>query len=73
MTLIKDLIEIPEQVQKGDFVLRLTEGVNQVEQTLKQYVVTPELKDCFDNALTFIRSSLQSNSSKGELPPRQLW
>jgi len=64
MTLIKDLIEIPEQVQKGDFVLRLTEGVNQVEQTLKQYVVTPELKDCFDNALTFIRSSLQSNSSK---------
>jgi hypothetical protein len=64
MTLIKDLIEIPEQVQKGDFVLRLTEGVNQVEQTLKQYVVTPELKACFDNALTFIRSSLQSNSSK---------
>jgi hypothetical protein len=64
MTLIKDLIDIPDQVQKGDFVLRLTEGVNQVEQTLKQYVVTSELKDCFDNALTFIRSSLQSSSSK---------
>ena len=63
-TLIQDLIDIPDRVQKGDFVLRLTEGVNQVEQTLAQYVVTPELKDCFDNALTFIRSSLQSNSSK---------
>lgn len=64
MTLIKDLIDIPERIQTGDFVLRLTEGVNQVEQTLTQYVVTPELKDCFDNALSFIRSALQSNSSK---------
>jgi hypothetical protein len=64
MTLIKDLIHIPERVQKGDFVLRLTEGVNKAEETLRDYVVTPELKDCFDNALSFIRSSLQSNSSK---------
>ena len=27
MTLLSELIEIPEQVHKGDFVLRLTEGV----------------------------------------------
>jgi hypothetical protein len=64
MTLIKDLIDIPERVQKGDFVLKLTEGVIRPEVTLKDYVVTPELKDCFDNALTFIRSALQGNSSK---------
>ena len=64
MTLIKDLINIPDRIQTGDFVIRLTEGINQVEQTLTQYVVTPELKDCFDNALSFIRSALQSNSSK---------
>lgn len=64
MTLIKDLIDIPERVQKGDFVLRLTEGVNRPEDTLRDYVVTPELKDCFDNALTFISSGFQSNTSK---------
>ena len=64
MTLLKDLIDIPERVQKGDFVLRLTEGVNRAEDTLRDYVVTPELKDCFDNALAFIRSGLQSNTSK---------
>ena len=63
-TLLKDLIEIPEQVQKGDFVLRLTEGVIRAEETLRDYVVTPELKDCFDNALNFIHSALQSNTSK---------
>jgi hypothetical protein len=64
MTFIKDLIEIPERLQKGDFVLKLTEGVTRPEATLKDYVVTPELKDCFDNALSFIQSAIQSNSSK---------
>jgi len=63
-TLIKDLIEIPERVQRGDFVLRLSEGVNRAEETLREYVVTPELKECFDDALTFIRSALQTNTSK---------
>lgn len=28
------------------------------------YIVTPELKECFDNALTFICSALQTNTSK---------
>lgn len=64
MTLIKDLIVIPDRVQQGDFVLRLAEGVNRAEETLRDYVVTPELADCFDNALSFIRSALQDNTSK---------
>lgn len=64
MTLIKDLIHIPERVQKGDFVLRLTEGVIRPDETLRDYVVTPELQECFDSALIFIRGSLQANSSK---------
>ena len=64
MTLIKELIDIPERVQRGDFVLRLAEGVNRAEETLREYVVTPELKGCFDDALSFIRSALQANTSK---------
>ena len=43
MTLIKELIEIPEHVEQGDFVLRLSEGVTRAEETLREYVVTPEL------------------------------
>ena len=42
---IKDLIEIPERVHKGDFVLRLTEGVARAAETLSHYVVTPELRE----------------------------
>ena len=45
MTLIKDLIEIPQRVQRGDFVLRLSEGVNRADETLRDYVVTPELRE----------------------------
>ena len=33
------------------------EGVNRAEETLREYVVTLELRACFDDALTFIRSS----------------
>lgn len=64
MTLIRELIDIPDRVQKGDFVLRLTEGVDRAEETLRDYVVTPELKGCFENALSFIQSALQSKTSK---------
>src|SRR6266571_972025 len=63
-TFIKELIDIPEQVQRGDFVLRLSEGVNRPEETLRDYVVTPELKACFDNALSFVRSAIDSRTSK---------
>ena len=63
-TLIKELIDIPETIQRGDFVLRLAEGVNRAEETLRDYVVTPELRACFDNALSFIHSALQSQTSR---------
>ncbi|MDB9495457.1 hypothetical protein PN441_06685 [Spirulina major CS-329] len=64
MTLIKDLIEIPDRVQSGDFVLRLSEGVSRPQDTLQDYVVTPELVDCFDNALRFIQSAIEGRTSK---------
>ncbi len=64
MTLLKDLIAIPERVHQGDFVLKLSEGVTNAEATLRDYVVTPQLVDCFDNALGFIKQSIESGGSK---------
>ena len=63
-TYIRELIHIPERVHQGDFVLKLTEGVKAAEATLADYVVTPELERCFDDALNFIQSAVQSGSSK---------
>ncbi len=63
-TLIKDLIDLPERVGKGDFVLELSRGVEQADETLRKYVVTPQLADCFDEALHFIRGALDTNKSR---------
>src|SRR5450759_617893 len=63
-TLIKDLIDIPERVQKGDYVLKLVEDIKRPDVVLSNYVVTPELAKNFDAALTFIRSALEGRTSK---------
>lgn len=64
MTPIKDLISLPEHVHRGDFVLRLTEGVEKPTETLRDYVVTPQLVECFDDALRFIKGAVDARSSK---------
>ena len=63
-TLLRDLIPIPEQVYQGDFVLKLTEGVEKAEQTLGTYVVTPQLATAFDDALGFVKGAVDASQSK---------
>jgi len=63
-TYIKDLIELPEKVHGGDFVLKLAEGVEHPDETLRPYVVTPELARNFDDALDFIKGAIHTSSSK---------
>ena len=65
MTTIADIFDLPERVHQGDFVLRLTEGVERAEQTLGDYVVTEQLARCFDAALSLIGSAVTANTSKG--------
>ena len=64
MTPIRDLIDIPERVHRDDFVLRLSEGVAKPAETLRTFVVTPQLADAFDRALDLIKGALASGSSK---------
>lgn len=64
MTLLKELIDIPEQVHQGDFVIQLSQGVLEPERTLRDYVVTPQLVDAFSNALGFVQQAVQTGGSK---------
>src|SRR4051794_18224552 len=64
MTLLRDVITIPEAVHKGDFVMSLATGVADSKATLDSYVVTPQLADAFNNALGFIASAVVENRSK---------
>jgi hypothetical protein len=61
--LLRDLIDIPERVHRGDFVLNLSKGVGE-ESTVRQYVVTDQLAACFDEALGIIQSAVESRVSR---------
>src|SRR6202166_4674967 len=65
MKLISELIEVPNQVHGGDFVLKLTEGVQDAEGTLRDYVVTDQLVLCFERALDLLKDAVANRSSKG--------
>jgi hypothetical protein len=67
MTLLRDVIDIPEQSHEGDFVLRLTEGLDQAHlaDTLGDYVVTTDLRNAFDKALGTVAAAVTSRRSKG--------
>ena len=58
MTYIKDLIHIPDHVGRGDFVLRLSEGITDPEGTVQHYQVTPQLVECFDQALNLVKGAI---------------
>lgn len=62
--LLRELIHLPEHVHRGDFVLKLTEGVQRATETLENYVVTPQLADAFDQALGLIRAATENGTSK---------
>ena len=68
--LLRDLIDIPQQVSAGDFVLRLLEGIDRRAQTVADYVVTDQLVTAFDSALGLIGSALAANNLQGQLPAR---
>lgn len=63
--LLKDLVHIPTSVQKSDFVVSLAGGIHDPARTVGDYVVTPELAECFDQALALIGSSVTDQRSKG--------
>ncbi len=64
-TLLRDLIELPDHVSRGDFVLSLDRGVKDADATLGEYVVTPKLVEHFDEALKTIQGALKTKKSRG--------
>ncbi|TDQ53763.1 phage resistance protein [Actinorugispora endophytica] len=62
---IGDLIEIPEAVHDGDLVFKVSDGVEQqAAQAVRDYVVTPQLAACFDEALGTIKGALAKGQSR---------
>ena len=63
-TRVRDLFLLPDQVRKGDFVLKLTEGIEHPRETAATYVVTKALVGSFDRALRLVGSALRDGRSQ---------
>jgi hypothetical protein len=61
---LRDLLQLPDEVQKGAFVLKLAEGVENPEETVGTYVITPGLADAFDRALRLVGTALRDGRSQ---------
>jgi hypothetical protein len=64
MTKLRDLFDLPERVNPGDFVLKLSEVVHHPNEALKDYFVTDQLAKSFDDALGLVESAMTSGESK---------
>lgn len=64
MTLLKELIQIPEYLDESQFVIKLTEGVNESQSTVDNYVVTEDLQKRFEEALSYIGMSMDDGRSR---------
>src|SRR5260370_25626611 len=63
-TTVRDLFDVPEQIRKGDFVLKLTEGIDNPRATAETYVVTAGLAQAIDQALGLVGSALRDGRSQ---------
>jgi hypothetical protein len=63
--LLRELIDLPEQVSKSDYVISLADGVADPERTMAEYVVTDQIAECFDDALGLVAAAVDGGSSKG--------
>ena len=66
-TLLRDVLDIPEQAGAEDYVLRLTDSIEPavIARTVDEYVVTPALAEAFDTALGLVAESMTSGVSRG--------
>jgi len=64
VTLLSELIDLPREVHKSDFVISLADAVHDPAGTVRDYVVTDQLAACFDRALSLVGSAVADGKSK---------
>ncbi|ROO83041.1 hypothetical protein EDD29_0530 [Actinocorallia herbida] len=60
---LKDVLDLPEEVHAGQFKVELSGGFDATAVLVDQYVVTDQLKEAFDAALSQVRIALTGNTS----------
>ena len=64
MSVLHEILELPSEVKKGDYVVRLTDGVANPASLLERYAITADLVRAFDRALGLIGAALKERRSQ---------
>jgi hypothetical protein len=60
---LRDVFELPESVHAGDFKIELSGGFTETDQRVSEYVVTPQLREAFGEALSIVKAAVRTGSS----------
>jgi hypothetical protein len=63
MSQLRDILDLPTEVKKSDFVIRLTEGIGDPDKLVASYAMTGELVNAYDKALTLAGAALRDKQS----------
>lgn len=63
MSALADILDLPPEVKKSDFVVQLTDGIEHPEQLLGSYAVTEDLLRAFDDSLKHVQGALRDRRS----------
>ncbi len=60
---LRDLLDLPQEVIKSDFVVKLTDGVERPKTLLRDYAITPNIAFAFDQALSLVQAAVRDRAS----------
>ncbi|MFO0575652.1 MAG: hypothetical protein U1A78_16775 [Polyangia bacterium] len=63
MSALSEILDLPPEVKKSDFVVQLTDGIAHPEQLLGSYAVTEDLLRAFDDSLKHVQGALRDRRS----------
>lgn len=64
MSALRDLLDIPREVRKSSFVVRLTEGVAHPQEIIASYAATPDIVRNLDVALEYVEAAIRDKRSE---------
>ncbi len=64
MSALRDLLDLPREVTKSSFVVRLTEGVAHPKEIIESYAATPDIVRNLDLALGYVEAAIRDKHSE---------
>ncbi len=64
MSELRDILDLPDQIRKSEFVVRINEAVSHPEEMLRSYAVTGDIANAYDTALGYVKSAIEHRKSE---------